>query len=662
MNFFDSQDRSFRNTRLLLLLMTLSVVAVVFSVTAVISAVFWISTSTSAGPLTLLDWAQQYSQIVVLIAAGITAFIGLASLFRMSSLRQGGSRVALDLGGTPVSQDETDPVRRQLRNVVEEMAIASGVPVPDIFVLEHEAGINAFAAGFRAEDAAIAVTRGTLETLTRDELQGVIAHEFSHILNGDMRLNIRLMGPLYGILAIGLLGRVLLRSRSSGSSRSKGIAVVVILGIGLTVTGYVGLLLGRLIKAGVSRQREYLADASAVQFTRQTAGIAGALKKIGGLGEGSAIDDAEAEEVSHMLFASGLVSFSRMLASHPPLLKRIQAIEPRFTETRLKQLSTRRINLDTNPIEQSSRSGFAAGTDGSAPGMAGDSGSSAVAEQTTVSYAADSKQLLESIGNPTDLHIAAARKFLANLPDSVQQVLASRNQIMMLPVAMILNPDPKTRTKQLSLLGQQLGAERSQLAAALYTDIQTLQHEVRLPLLDLALPRIKAQPPERTAYLGNLLEQLAINDNQLELFEYALLRLYQGYMRTVAAPAGRQVWRTLSHRKMTQAAITLITVFAQQANRGSPDIKSALQCGLHKLGADQADIQSPADWVTATDQALQTLNNCIPRERQKIVAALIATALHDDHINQAESELLRAICMMLDCPLPPVLGISKAEK
>jgi Zn-dependent protease with chaperone function len=658
MNFFDSQDRSFRNTRILLLLMTLSVVAVVISVTAVISAAFWISTRTTTGAVSLLDWAQQYGQIVVLIAAGITAFIGLASLFRMSSLRQGGSRVALDLGGTPVSQDETDPARRQLRNVVEEMAIASGVPVPDIFVLEHEAGINAFAAGFRTEDAAIAVTRGTLETLTREELQGVVAHEFSHILNGDMRLNIRLMGPLYGILAIGLLGRVLLRSRSSGSSRSKGIAVVVILGIGLTITGYVGLLLGRLIKAGVSRQREYLADASAVQFTRQTAGIAGALKKIGGLAEGSAIDDAEAEEISHMLFASGLASFSHMLASHPPLLKRIQALDPGFTDTQLRQQGTKRINLDTSQIEQNSQSGFAAATDSVSTRIAGDSGSSSVADQATENSATNSKQLLNSIGNPSDLHIAAAGKFLASLPDSVQQVLASRNQVMMLPVAMILNPDPETRDKQLSLLTQQLGVERSHLAAALYTDIQTLHYEIRLPLLDLALPRIKAQPPERTAYLGKLLEQLAINDNQLELFEYALLRLFQGYMRAVAAPAERQVWRNLSHRKMTQAATTLITVFAQQANRGSPDITSALQCGLNKLGADKADIQPPVDWVTATDQALQTLNKCIPRERKKIVAALMATALHDDHINQAESELLRAICMMLGCPLPPVLGTS----
>src|SRR5690606_18310357 len=232
------------------------------------------------------------------------AVIGLGSLYRISSLSGGGEQVALQLGGTPVPEDTTDPNLRRLRNVVEEIAIASGVPVPRLYVLEHEAAINAFAAGYTPADAVVAVTRGALDRLNRDELQGVIAHEFSHILNGDMRLNIRLMGVLFGILVLALIGR-----KSSEGSRgrgSRGAGGVLVAALGLMVVGYCGWFCARLIKAGVSREREFLADASAVQFTRRTAGLAGALKKIGGLQEGSRLASAEAEEVAHTLFGDGV--------------------------------------------------------------------------------------------------------------------------------------------------------------------------------------------------------------------------------------------------------------------------------------------------------------------------------------------------------------------
>ncbi|MGI9290540.1 MAG: M48 family metallopeptidase, partial [Gammaproteobacteria bacterium] len=349
MNFFDSQDLALRKTRFLLLLMTLAVGVIVLSVTFVIAGTIWISVRTSADYGSFIFWALANSQLLIVVALSITAFIGIASIYRVVTLSQGGGRVARDLGGTPVSIYDSDPLRSRLHNVVEEMALASGVPVPEVFVMDQEAGINAFAAGFRPEDAAVAVTRGALETLNREELQGVIAHEFSHILNGDMRLNIRLMGPLFGILAIGLLGRTLLRSSRGSSSRNKSSGAAVMLGAGLMITGYTGLLIGRLIKAGVSRQREYLADASAVQFTRQTRGIANALKKIGGLKEGSAIEDTEAEEVSHMLFANGLASissFSDALATHPPLFKRIKALDPQFSENDMVGFHTERSELE----------------------------------------------------------------------------------------------------------------------------------------------------------------------------------------------------------------------------------------------------------------------------------------------------------------------------
>ena len=240
--------------------------------------------------------------------------IGVASLYRISSLGSGGSAVAMQMGGMPVPEDTADPQLRRLRNVVEEMSIASGVPVPAVFVMEQEPAINAFAAGYSPSDAAVAVTRGTLDKLNRDELQGVIAHEYSHILNGDMRLNIRLMGVLFGILALGLIGRKILMF--GGRSRERGAAAILVAALVAILIGYIGIFFGRMIKAGVSRSREVLADASAVQFTRQTQGIAGALKKIAGVQEGSRFEQRADHLVGHSLggaIASSLLACAGLM-------------------------------------------------------------------------------------------------------------------------------------------------------------------------------------------------------------------------------------------------------------------------------------------------------------------------------------------------------------
>ena len=325
MNFFERQAAARRNTSRLVLLFALAVLGIVAMVDLAAFVAFGASGGGGSGGLLVF---------CTLLTIGV---IGLGSLYRVASLRGGGESVALQMGGTPIGADTTDFNLRRLRNVVEEIAIASGVPVPKIFVLEHEAGINAFAAGYSPSDAVIAVTRGALDRLNRDELQGVVAHEFSHVLNGDMRLNIRLMGVLFGILMLGLIGRKILQHGRFGG-RSKGAGAVLVAALIAMIVGYVGLFFGRMIKASVSRQREKLADASAVQFTRQTSGLAGALKKIGGLDEGSLLNERnDAEEVSHMLFGDG-VGFHGLFATHPPLIERIQELEPSFRPQNLEAL------------------------------------------------------------------------------------------------------------------------------------------------------------------------------------------------------------------------------------------------------------------------------------------------------------------------------------
>ncbi|MBM4370716.1 MAG: M48 family metallopeptidase, partial [Deltaproteobacteria bacterium] len=315
MDFFGHQDRARRSSGRLVILFSVAVAAVAGSIALL------------AGLLLGRESGGGLDAGAFLGAGAATlAVIGIGALLKTASLAAGGRRVAEALGGRLVQAGAASPAERRLLNVVEEMALAAGVPVPLVFVLDAEPGINAFAAGRTPEDAAVAVTRGALETFSRDELQGVIAHEFSHILNGDMRLNLRLMGLLGGILALTVIGRILLRAGSvSTGRRKKDGAGLALVGLGLVVIGWVGVLAGRMIQAAVSRQREYLADASAVQFTRNPDGIGGALRKIRDVVTGSRVAAPAAAEASHMFF--GPVSAAFLFATHPPLDERIARVE-----------------------------------------------------------------------------------------------------------------------------------------------------------------------------------------------------------------------------------------------------------------------------------------------------------------------------------------------
>ena len=321
MDFFERQDKARRNTKLLVFYFTVAVLLLIVAVYVAVALIFTgVELKNSSGDTTF-NWAQP--ELFFGTALGTLAVISLGSVFKTMALSRGGRAVAELLDGRLVNPNSTDIHERKLLNVVEEMAIASGVPVPQVYVMDDEAGINAFAAGHSASDAAISVTRGCMTMLTRDELQGVIAHEFSHLLNGDMRLNLRLMGLIFGILCLTVIGRILVQTRGKKNP-------LPLLGLALIIIGWIGVLFGRLIQAAVSRQREFLADAAAVQFTRNPGGLAGALKKIGGLGAGSQLQAAHAEEASHFFFANGLKSSFFGFATHPPLEERIRALDPAF--------------------------------------------------------------------------------------------------------------------------------------------------------------------------------------------------------------------------------------------------------------------------------------------------------------------------------------------
>ena len=382
----------------------------------------------------------------------------------MLSLRQGGAAIAASVGAVPVDPTTTDPQLRRLVNIVEEMSLASGVPTPRLFVMPREPGINAFAAGFTPADAAITVTGGALAQLNRDELQGVIGHEFSHILNGDMRLNIRLIGLLAGILLIGMIGLRFLQFGGRGSSDSKGAAPIVVIAFAMMVLGFVGVFFANLIKAAVSRQREWLADASAVQFTRQTTGLEGALKKIAGIPTGSRLRDSRgAAEVSHMLFGEGAKrSFASLFATHPPLVDRIKALNPGFDPREVAELQERYGTQAPDGLAEDMAAGFApAGTalgratpdrPAPAPGRRAISPEEVVARAGTITTA--------------DLDYGAALH--ARLPADVRQLASQPTTAPVAVIALLLAPprDP-LQARQLSSVAQRLGPAQARDAASL---------------------------------------------------------------------------------------------------------------------------------------------------------------------------------------------------
>ncbi|CAN0557218.1 unnamed protein product, partial [Ectocarpus sp. 12 AP-2014] len=413
MDFFTAQDQARRKTGRLVILLVLAVVALI--VVATLAIAITLQLMDGGQPVAQSSLADQgilsalSIELVAGVAMAVLAIVVLGSLFKRSQLRRGGRAVAEALGGREINLNTRDADERRILNVVEEMAIASGTPVPSVYVLEEEA-INAFAAGHQTSDAVIGMTRGAIRSLTREELQGVVAHEFSHILHGDMRLNMRLISVLHGILLIGLLGGTLLRSmrfrRMGGGKRDNSGAVILILGAVLMVVGYAGTFFGNLIKSAVSRQREYLADASAVQFTRNPQGIGNALVKIGSHSQGSNLQAAQAAEFSHLYFGQGVrLGFSQMMATHPPLKDRIERVMPgwdgRFEAT-LPSQQAEHETLDSAEDTPRKQPGLRVGT------------------LAAVLTGASAQTAINSMGQPDQRHITQARATLNALPEQIK--------------------------------------------------------------------------------------------------------------------------------------------------------------------------------------------------------------------------------------------------
>jgi Zn-dependent protease with chaperone function len=641
-NFFNAQDQARRTTRRLVAVYVLATVLIVLGVTLIVGTALYSSSQTSYG-MSVGTFVAQHATVLIATAVITALLIICATAIKTATLSSGGGRVATDMGGTLVPPSVQDPLRRRLRNVVEEMAIASGMPVPEIYVLEHESAINAFAAGFTPGDAAIAVTRGTLELLDRDELQGVIGHEFSHILNGDMRLNIRLMGVLFGIMVIGLAGRMILRGgRHTGfvfSRRGKGAPVILLIGLGLAILGGIGVFFARAIKASVSRQREFLADASAVQFTRQTDGIANALKKIGGLHDGSHLSAADPEEVSHMLFGTG-AKFSGLFATHPPLTERIQALDPSFKARDYQVVDAKKLQTGHDDLR-------AAGLHGGAAAM------------KPVDGASDLPHTIpDLIGDPNNMHVDLATSLRQSVPELLYDAAHSHESAYLLTVALIMDGSGRHLQRQLNLAEERLGPERAKLVRRYYDEIAKTGAEYRLPLMEIAFPALKQRPTPQLSYLIELAGRMIDVDGEIDLYEYCFYRILVSSLGQAIDPSRRQKRRPASRRPVRLAAVDLLRVIARHGHTTEAEQKQAFEAGIALFGNWGANFAFEADHgysVAVLDKSLELLLALNGDGKQMLLEAASAVVMWDKTLSVSEAELIRAICASLGCPLPPIL-------
>lgn len=637
MDFFAQQARVRGSSRRLVALFALAVIAIV----AAIDAVVWLAMGHHP-----VDGEPARSNLSLLLtsSAVVLAGIGLSSLFRIMSLSGGGKTVAESVGAVPVPPDTRDPQLRQLRNVIEEVAIAAGVPVPDIYLMEEEPGINAFAAGYSVSDAAMCVTRGCLDNLSRDELQGVIAHEFSHVLNGDMRLNIRLMGLLFGILVLAIVGRkVIWFGSGRGNRRDGGGTQVWMIGLALIVVGYIGYFFGRLIQAAVARSRESLADASAVQFTRQTDGIAGALKKIAILSEGSELQVANKQEVAHMLFGEA-GAFNALFATHPPLLQRIRSLEPGFREEDLVRLAA--------SMQQAAAAQSTAAVAGNPVNPPGTPATASPPPLPAVLAGAVLAQGVGSTADPTRFQRAAAvqQAMPATLTMAVQQPESALTVVL----ALAMSAEMELQDAQRRIVADAFGDDVQQAVQTMAVEVATLSPESRLPLAALAFPALKQLSAGRLQTLLGALDALVRADGRVDLDEYCLVRLLRLQLIEAQQPRRAPVDGL---KKLPACHGSVMLVCAVVAANGNADEAAARRAWL--LAMQQAfpgealDWSAPpAAWQTPFERALDDLDGLVPPAKELVIQSL-ASAIHADGVvSVEEAELLRVICASLHCPLP----------
>ncbi len=650
MNFFASQAQARRNTFQLVFLLILAVgCLIVLTNLVVMLAMGFFKNSQISDFQTLIQHMDWRTFGIVGLVVSVVVIGG--SIYKIIALSEGGKVIAEALGGKLVLRNSTDRKHRRLLNVVTEMAIASGTPVPPVYIMPQERGINAFAAGYSSRDAVISVTQGLVDHLNREQLQGVIAHEFSHILNGDMRLNIQLIGTLNGILIIGIIGYELLRlpfrgssfrtrSRSNSGGDAKLAFALVALGLSLIIIGYTGTFFGNLIKAAVSRQREYLADASAVQFTRNPKGLAGALKRIGGLESGSRLQTSAAAEISHAFFAQGISSFLESLfATHPPLIRRIRRIDPYW--------NGHFISKDRKDSEMANRS-----YKESVSSFAGDSSLAPAPSSTTQ----DLNQAILAAGELTQQSIETARNLLSGLSANIRQTAAEPFGARAIIYALLLAKVFPVRVKQLEQLQYHAEREVYLLTQKIMTEMDALDIRLRLPLIDITIPVLKQLSNHQYQSFRDNVSSLMNADGKIDLMEWSLQKILLNHLDQHFHNPPKLRFKSARLSQLKVEVSVALSLLAVAGHSRIELARAAFNTAKAHLKLDQVDfIEQKKMKLSAIDNALKKLQQMSLFNKMALLEACILCIEHDQKTSSREVELLRAFSSAIDCPIPMVI-------
>lgn len=640
MDFFERQHQAKIHTKKLVFYFCLAVLLIIGVLNVIGFFVLNMSPDHQVSPQ---DWPL--SPFSLGITAGTILIIIIGSVLRYWQVRGGGQAVAEMVDGRRIDMDSKDPKERRLINVVEEMSIASGMSVPTIYVMDNEQGMNAFVAGLVPSDTVMVVTAGLLDRLNRQELQGVVAHEFSHIFHSDMRINMRLIGILGGILAIGQLGYYILRSlRYSGGGRSRSrssgkgnggqvIVFLIAMSISMIIVGYIGLFFGRLIKAAISRQREYLADAAAVQYSRDSMGIANALYKIKTNGTRSLLDSSHAEDMSHMCFGQSieLKAFSGMLATHPPLDDRIQALVPGYRSIR-RQMDEEAVD-DLSPIAQ----------------FAGSTESAPAAEASTVKSAPQAENLVASIGTVQPEQVEEAVEIHKAIPDEVIELAHKPDTVSSLMLALIATNNESDWNAQKNKVKEKVsGEELDAIENLLPMEIDARQ---RIPLVEIAMPAIKRLDEEAGKRLLANASHLIVADKTISPFEFFLYALLRKHLSEKDAAFESSTIK--SYNKVTEELEELIGVVSLVGHSYDPVKMSNLMESF--VVNWHANVEPPEYNAKKLHDSLTKLNRLTPLLKKPLMLTLAELVMEDGKVNTAELELLRATGIYLECPVPPLV-------
>ena len=646
MDFFAQQEKARKKTKWLVLYFSIAVMLIIAAMYCVaLFAGFFVGAHNHRydvdNQLPRFFWWD--SNVFFYTVVGTLAVILGGCAYKIHELADGGSALAESLGGRLVASNTTDPDERKLLDVVGEMAIASGVPMPQVYVLDEEQGINAFAAGHSTSDAVVAVTHGCVKLLSRDELQGVIGHEFSHILNGDMRLNLRLIGILFGILCIATIGRILMSVRGRNS------AAPALAGILLLIIGSIGVFFGRLIQAAVSRQREFLADASSVQFTRNPLGLSGALQKIGGYDFGSALASEHAPDAGHIFFGNGNPNpVFGMMATHPPLEERIRAIDQSW-DGKFPRVDTKEVRAEMAKQAQKPRPIFADGR------MIVLGGIMAQDAQAPVK-----KYQLPNVGNPTPLHLKYAEQLRDSLSDTIRAAVREPLDASAVIYAMLLSSDDNQRARQLAELEKRVGAAVSGKAAALFPEVSKIAAHAHLSMINLALGALGQLTGEQYENFSQTVDWLIQSNGKLQMFEFVLQKIVLRHLDSQFHGARKPVVQFYAIKPLVPDGAVLLSALANLTSNETAEIQKAFDAGAPYLRSpDDTGLQllPPAQCdLDQVDAALNQLAQAAPILKKNILAACVHVVGAAGVILEPEAELLRAIADTLDCPMPPLVG------